>query len=149
MSLQAASIAELEAACPGASQDFILGQLKSQQSAQAAATAYAAGLLQQLRAAQSQVTALQSAYAAASKPSDRERELQSQLEFARKARGSHAPVKEKPGSIGGGTAKAQCEALRDELVAGGMDRLRAWSKVMDDHPDLRQQMIDEANGRAA
>lgn len=149
MSLQAASIAELEAACPGASQDFILGQLKSQQSAQAAATAYAAGLLQQLRAAQSQVTALQSAYASAGKPSDRERELQSQLDLALKTRGRHAPVKEPVGGGAGGSAKAEVEQLVAEQTAKGLNRLDAINKVMTANPDLRQRMIDEANGRAA
>lgn len=149
MSLQSASLEQLEAACPGASEGFLLAQLKAGVSAEAAATANGAQLAAQLKAANQQIGALQQQLTqaqATNNPSARERELQSQLDFATKSRGQHAPLRERPGSgSGGASAKAQANELIQQAMAGGLNRQKAHAKVMRENPDLRQAIVAEAN----
>ena len=132
-----ATIAQLNVACSGASNDFILSQAKAGASIASATAAYNEVLKLELKSSNDKLTAANSMIET----------LQSQLKIAQATHGKHGSAPDKPAAEGfsGGDAKAQFNDKVSELTSKGMTRAKAYQKVSRENPELRQAMVSQAN----
>jgi hypothetical protein len=127
----AATAAELRAACPKASADFILAQIEAGATVASATTAYNAELLKQLEAKDKQL-----ADAAAAKPAE-----------ANRGPGvKPLPAATRVDASTDGSAAEQVEELvAAEMKRTGKPKHEATRAVFAKNPELRQQLVAEHN----
>lgn len=136
---RAASISELEAACPGASADFLLSQVKTAATLETAQRAFIAEQQRRLEAAEKTAAEAKAKAEAEAKVAAA---AKAEAEAAKKA-----PGVETLGS-GGQTKAAEGDAVAqwNEAVAanftGGRTKAQAIAKTVHDHPELHQAYLD-------
>lgn len=152
----AASLPELEAACRGASEGFLIGQLRKGATASAASGEWMNSLVADNKELTSKLKASEDALKAAQ---DENAKLKTDLEAAKKGKpggesGSHAAFRGIP--TGGGSASDSNESATSRFnekvsakVAGGMEKSKAIAAVVKSDPELHQAYVNEVNaGRA-
>lgn len=136
-----ATLNDLQTACPGASAEFLTAQLGSQATVTSAQAAYIGVLQATIRERDADIAAL---------TEDRD-DLKAQIAAIKATTGGHGAKPEglrSPG--GGGSAKAEVDSLVEDLMAERkLSRPEAHAKVMQRHPELRERLVAEANGRTA
>lgn len=142
-----ATLEQLEAACPGASSDFIVGQLKAKATVETAQKACIQSLNAKLAES---ATALKAA-------EDRATAAEAKVKPAGgdpKANGGigHDPLKEKAKGAGDGDADAgdpieKFEALVQEKVAAGMPKHKATAAVIKGNKDLHAAYVEAHNAK--
>lgn len=132
-----ATLNDLQAACPGASADFLADQLGKQATVAAAQTAYIGTLQATIRERDADIAAL---------TEDRD-DLKAQIAAIKATTGGHSAKPEglrSPG--GGGSARAEAESLVSDLMTERkLTRSQAWSRVMRENPSLQERIVAEAN----
>jgi ATP-dependent Clp protease, protease subunit len=128
---QAATIAELKAACPSADADFLVAQLSAGATITAAAQAWTAELSTRLAAKDTQIAAANARADAAEKA--QAEAAANYLTTGQKANG------------GEGDAKAKWQAAVSAKMAAGLSRAKAVSAVVREQPELRTEMLAEVN----
>lgn len=133
---QAATLAELKAACAGAPADFVLAQLEASATTAQATAAWSAKQLADARAEADRLTKANA-------------ELTTKLDAAAKAPAGVKPVSEGAGDdVGGestGDARAEWDAAIAAKMATGMPRATAAQQLAHEKPELRERIVAAAN----
>lgn len=144
-----ATVAELEAACAGASSDFILEQAKKNATLAEAKDAYIQWQGAQIRSRDEEIGKLKAATeqnAAGGKTEGDKSDTKTQpaktgVEPVKQVAGAENATSEDPA--------AAFIAMRDELTAKGMSRADAVRKISIERPDLHKAFIEQANRKSA
>lgn len=128
---RAATLAELKAACPNASADFLMSQLEGAATLQSAQTAFTLHLQQQLAAAQQRPAAPETPARPGNKPL------------------GTAPTGTVAETVAAGSAVEQFDQLVRERMSGGVDRSRAILQIAKADPDLHAQFLLGTNPKRA
>lgn len=128
-----ATLAELKAACEGASAEFLLAQMEAKATEAQALKAYAAQLKADAEAAKAEA-----AKAKASKPEPEAKAKPGVEALAGKSAKDDSPV----------DPRETIEALVSQrMSSASCDRQSAWGWVMLSRPDLRESLVASANAR--
>lgn len=150
--VQTATLDELQAACPGANSDFLLGQLKSGATAPRASQAYCDVLRLEAKSLNEKVATLTADHQKAMADKDAEiADLKAQVDKLGKARGQHgATTEQQPALSADANAQSATDRWNEAIsakVAKGMAKQAAIGAVNKEQPGLRQQMVAEANSK--
>lgn len=143
----AATLTELKAACPGASADFLMAQLEAQATIAAASQAWTKQLLADRDAANKAKSEAEAKAAEAEKAkADAEAKAAAAANPKPQPKGHDGvPDGGAGAATGGGSAKAQIDALIAEKVKGGMSRYEATRAVLSENVQLREQYREQHN----
>ncbi len=128
---RAATLAELKAACPNASAEFLMSQLEGAATLQSAQTAFTLHLQQQLAAAQQRPAAPETPARPGNRPL------------------GTAPAGTVAETVAAGSAVEQFDQLVRERMSAGLDRSRAILQVAKADPDLHAQFLFGTNPKRA
>jgi len=139
----AASLEQIEAACPGASSEFVLGQLKAKATTEQAQTAFIKSLAEAKAASDEKAKAAEERAAAA----------ESKAKAAEPAKDGKKPVGHDPlREQGKGSNEtdasdpvAKFDAMVAEKVAAGMPKHEAYRAVCRDNDELRAAVVEAHN----
>jgi len=139
---KAATLEELEAACPGADNDFLMKQLRGKATKEAAQTAWAIEQNNRLEAARKETAA---ANEAAAKAKEEAKSAPQRPGATRPVGAGIQGAEEEAG--GGGTATEVFNRLVKEQMTGGMSKKDAVREVALKHPDAHAAYVVEYNER--
>jgi len=148
----AATLQQLEAACPGASSDFFLQQLKVGATVSAAQTALIAGLNAQITALNAKITELESAKKASDDKAAAAEAKLKPVDKAEGGKGKHGLREERIEGRGDEDASsdpiATFDRLVNEKVASGMKRPAATAAVIRENKAAHAAYLEAYNARA-
>ena len=141
----AASLAEIEAACQGASNDFIVAQLKGNATLDEAKTAYFASILARNAALEAKVKTLEEAKAETKAETKTETKAEDEKAVEQKATaktpGNSAVGNASDTTIVGVNAASQFMAIVAEKKKAGMDSFKALVAAAKEEPELHAAYI--------
>lgn len=144
----AATLAQLEAACPGASSDFFLQQLKAGATVQAAQTACISGLNTQITSLNAKIAELEAAKKTAEEKAAAAEQKLKPVEKGSTG-GKHGLREEKIDGTGATETTDDPIAAFNEAVAakvaGGMNKRSAAAAVCRDEPELHRAYVEAYN----
>jgi signal peptide peptidase SppA len=145
----AATLEELEAACPGAGSDFLMAQLKAKATVDAASKAWTKQLVADRDAANKAKADAEAKAAEAEKArADAEAKAAAAANPPKPPKGHDGIPEGWAGATGGGvSAEADIRARIDEKVKGGMSRYEATRAVLREDAELRGQLRQQHNAK--
>ena len=149
----AATLEQLEAACPGAKSDFLIAQVKGKATCEQAQTAFIKSLSAEVGALNEKLVAAEAkATAAEARATEAEGKAKG-VTTTTTTKGKHDPLVEKgKGSTADDEAAdptAKFDALVATKVAGGMKRQQAVAAVVNENPELHAAYVEAHNARIA